>query len=156
MQIRYKFYRGGEVNPFQKEYDEAYAKITDERERVDPNRERSIGELFPRLDSWPDYVLSNSLYVFWKMEHDICVSGMDKVAEIEEIWDEAKSSGSVGEWLKMAEAEETEKAMCFYMASLYNQYNPDNKAVDFRLYISEKIDKHTGTVVQGYSLEPYE
>lgn len=156
MQIQYKFYRGGDENPFQKEYDEAYSKITDEREQADPDKEQNVDALFPRLDSWPDYVLSNSLYVFWKMEHDISMSGIDKAGEIEEIWNEAKSSGNVGEWLKLSEAEESEKAMCFYMASLYHQYDPDSKSVDFRLYISETIDKNTGTVVQGYSLEPYE
>lgn len=156
MQIRYKFYRGGDINPFQKAYDEAYAKITDERERADPNKEQDINELFPKLDSWPDYVLAHSLCVFWKMERDISISGIDKAEEIEELWDEAKSSGTIGEWLKLSEAEESEKAMCFYMASLYRQYDPNSKSVDFRLYISETIDKDTGTTVQGFSLEPYE
>ena len=156
MEIRYKFFNGGDENPFRKELDEAYSKITEEREIADPNREKPIEDIFPRLESWPDYVLANSLFVFWQMERAVSLSGIDKAEEIEEIWQNAKDSRSIGEWLIESEADESEKALCYYMASLYNQYNPNNKAVDFRLYISEELDKNRGIVVQGFSLEPYE
>lgn len=156
MQIRYKFFRGGDVNPFQEDMDEAYSKITTEREQVDPKKERSIGEVFPKLEAWPDYVLANSLYVFWQMERAISIGGIDKATEIADLWSEAKDSGSVGSWLRESEADDSVKAMCYYMASLYNQYDPNNKAVDFRLYISEEMDRGSGMVVQGFSLEPYE
>ena len=156
MHLKYKFFRGGEINPFLKEQEAAYSRITEEREIVDPNNELSVNEIFPKLESWPDYVLTNSLSVFWQMERAVSMAGINKADEIAEIWSEAKDKGSVGDWLKKSEADESEKAMCYYLASLYNQYNPDNKAVDFRLYISEKVDKSSGSVVQGFSLEPYE
>ena len=156
MHIKYKFFRGGDVNPFEKELNEAYSKITEEREMADPEKELPVGEIFPKLESWPDYVLAHSLFVFWQMERAVSKGGLDKAREIEDIWHDAKDSGSIGEWLRESEADDSEKAMCYYMASLYNQNNPNNRSVDFRLYISETLDKNSGTVVQGFSLEPYE
>ena len=156
MQIRYKFYFGGDSNPFQKERDAVYDKITAERAEVDPNNEKSLSEVFPTLESWPDYVLSNSKSVFWQMERAIQQNELTKASEIEDLWNEAKSDGSVGEWLKLSEADESEKALCFYIASLYNQFNPNDNTVDFRLYISEGPDSDMEDTETRFSLTPYE
>lgn len=140
MRIKYKFFFGGDKNPYGKELDEVYDKITQERLIADPQCEKFIQEIFPTLDSWPDFVLANSRSVFWLMERAINLSEDGKEEEIEEIWEEAERSHSIGDWLLAAEADDSEKAMCYYMASLHHQFDPEGFAVDFRLYISENKD----------------
>lgn len=137
MQLKYKYYRGGEWNPFDKEAMEAYKKLSEERRLKDPSGTRRLDAVFPTLDSWPDYVLGASKSTFWQMERAVCRSEGDKSIEIEEMWHNAVSRGMVGEWLKKADADESEKGLCYYMASLYEKFNPNDKVVDFRLYFSE-------------------
>jgi hypothetical protein len=156
MQLKYKFYFGGDHNPFQKEVDAAYEKITEERETIDPNKERPIEEVFPLLDSWPDYLIANSKSVFWLMERAICRDESQKAGEIEEFWEEARRNGNVGEWLMKSEADESTKAMCYYMASLHRAFDPIGNAVDFRFYVSEGRQPSTSHDGEGFSLEPYE
>lgn len=156
MQLTYKFYFGGDNNPFSKETDAAYEKLTEEREVADPEKEKPLSEVFPTLDSWADYLISNSKSVFWEMERAICKNESQKASEIEEYWEEAQRNGDVGEWLKKSEADESTKAMCFYMASLHRAFDPDDSAVDFRFYISEGMKPRSSHDGEGFSLEPYE
>ena len=154
MQVRYRFFQGGDWNPYEKERSAAYGKLTEERMVADPNKVEPIWEVFPKLGSWADYVIANSKSVFWLMERDISINEVDKAEEIEDIWDEAKSTGAVGEWLMKSEAEESEKAVCYYIAALHRRFDPNDPAVDFRLYISEgnKLKDAEG----GFTLEEYE
>ena len=156
MQLKYKFYFGGEFNPYEKEVDEAYSKLTEERERVDPQKEQPIENVFPTLDSWADYLIANSKSIFWLMEKAISKNESSKADEIEEFWEESKRSGNVGEWLKKAEADESTKAMCFYMASLHKAFDPIGNMVDFRYYITEGMKPRTSHDREGFSLEAYE
>jgi hypothetical protein len=156
MQLTYKFYFGGDFNPFEKEAEEAYGKLTEERETIDPEKVQPIEELFPTLDSWADYLIANSKSVFWQMERAICKNESAKSDEIEEFWEESKRSGNIGEWLKKSEANESTKAMCFYMASLHKAFDPIGNAVDFRYYISEGTKPRNSHDGEGFSLEAYE
>lgn len=156
MQLKYKFYFGGDNNPFTEEVDAAYEKLTDQRDSVDPMKEKPLDQVFPELDAWPDYLIANSKSVFWQMERDICKNEREKAVEIEEFWEEAKRNGDVGEWLKASEADESTKAMCFYMAALYKTFDTTGHMVDFRYYISEGRKPMTSHDGEGFSLEPYE
>lgn len=156
MQLTYKFYLGGDANPFIEEAKAAYEKLTAERERADPGKEKPLEEVFPTLDSWADYLISNSKSVFWEMERAICKNESQKASEIEEFWEEAQRNGDVGEWLKKSEADESTKAMCFYMASLHRAFDPNDSTVDFRYYISEGMKPHNSDEGETFSLEPYE
>ena len=156
MQLRYKFYFGGEFNPFEQEAEEAYAKLTEERENADPGKEKPVEEVFPTLDSWADYLIANSKSVFWQMERAICKDETNKAGEIELFWAESTRDGDVGEWLKKSEADEATKAMCFYMASLHRAFDPIGDAVDFRYYITEGLNPRTSNDITGFSLEAYE
>lgn len=137
MELKYSYYFGGKRNPWQSESEKAYEKLTEEREAVDPEKKLAIEEVFPTLDTWPEYVIAHSKEVFWLMERALFNSGVDKEEKVAALWEEAKSEGLVGEWLKQAEAEEVTKAMCYYMASLYDKFSPQDDTVNFRLYISE-------------------
>ena len=156
MQLTYKFYFGGDFNPFEKEVEEAYGKLTEEREAADPEKVQPIEALFPTLDSWADYLIANSKSVFWQMERAICKDESNKAGEIEAFWEEANRDGEVGEWLKMSEADESTKAICFYMASLHKAFDPIGNAVDFRYYISEGLKPRISHDGEGFSLEAYE
>lgn len=156
MQLTYKFYFGGDSNPFEREVEEAYGKLTAEREAKDPDRERPVEELFPLLDSWADYLIANSKSVFWLMEKAISRNATEKSGEIEEFWEGAKRRGSIGEWLRESEADESTKAMCFYMASLHRVFDPIGNGVDFRYYISEGVKPGVSHNGEGFSLEAYE
>lgn len=156
MQLRYRFYMGGDYNPYQKEMVSSYNKLTEERQAVDANREMPLDEIFPQLDSWADYVMANSKYTFWLMERAICKNSEGKAEEIEDIWNEAKASGQIGEWLEKSEEDESVKALCFYIAALHNKFNPDDQTVDFRLYISEGSRQTSFTEGSEYMLEAYE
>ena len=100
MTLKYRYFFGGDYNPFRKERDSAYAKLTDEAQLADPEGERPTETLFPMLDSWPDYIIAESKNTFWEMERDIYKSGSDSSDRIETFWNEAISNGSIGEWLK--------------------------------------------------------
>lgn len=157
MQIKYKFYFGGDSNPYEKDRDEAYARLTEERERADPANEKPLRELFPQLDSWPDFLIANSKAVFWGMERGISRDQLAKSAEIELLWAEAKSEGRVGEWLKKSEADESTKAMCYFMEALRERFAPDDFTVDFRYYITEgSKPRELSQDEQNFSLEAYE
>ena len=156
MQIKYRFFFGGEQNPYEKEYEETYSRITEEREHIANDAEGEISEVFPKLQSWPNFVLVHSKFVFWKMEYDICKSGINKAEEILKLWEEAKLSGTIGKWLKELEEDENGKAMCYYMASLYNLFNPLDKSIDFRLYFTESPIKNIKEQESEFSLDPLE
>lgn len=156
MQLTYRFYLGGDSNPYEEEERKAYGKLTEEREAVDPGKEKPIAVLFPQLDSWADYLIAHSKSVFWQMERAIRKGDPSKADEIEEIWDEAKSSGSVGEWLKVAEADEAEKAMCYYLSLLHREFDPKGFSVDFRYYITEGKWTSRDGGGETFSLEAYE
>lgn len=139
MQLKYKFFTGGDWNPYIKDSDEAYHRITEERNGNGGKEGEgaSVDGDMENLRSWPDYVLNHSKAVFWEMERDIWMNGADKSVEIEDVWAEANDNGAVGKWLKDSEADDAEKSMCFYMAALHERLCPNDRTVDFRLYISE-------------------
>lgn len=150
------FFYGGDWNPFAKEAETAYKKLTEERRIADPSNEMPDGKVFPKLDSWPDYVIAESKSTFWKMERAISRNSEAKATEIETLWKEAQSQNKVDKWLESVEADEAEKAMCFYMRSLHELFAPNDKSVDFRLYITESGIVQRPNVPEGFSLEAYE
>lgn len=152
MTIKYRYYFGGEYNPYDKEWEEAYGKLTEEREIVDPRNEKPLVEVMPTLDSWADFVIAKSKSTFWLMERDICKSRENREEDVFEIWEEAVQKGKVGEWLKESEAEESAKAVCYYMSLQYERFCPGDYTVDFRLYLSESGKAEGREVI---SLEPY-
>ena len=137
MQLRYRFFRGGDRNPFQKEVDGVYDKITEERRNADPDGRKPLREVLPELDSWADYVVALSKSTFWQMERNVRRSRGETADKIEEFYRTAASERRLGDWLREAEADECEKALCYYIASQYYQFNPDDWVVDFRLYFTE-------------------
>jgi hypothetical protein len=153
MTIKYRYYFGGEYNPYQRELEEVYRRLTEERVIVDPQNERALKEVLPTLDSWADFVLSKSKATFWVMEWDIRRGGEYKEEEVYDVWVTAVQEGLVGEWLKEAEAEESAKAVCYYMSLQYERFCPGDYTVDFRLYLSES-GKAEGRE-EVISLEPY-
>lgn len=156
MTLRYRYYEGGDYNPFRKERDKAYSRLTEERVLVDPYRERPTEEIFPRLDGWPDYVIAESRNTFWEMERNVAKSGEDAADRVEALWREEIGSGGIGEWLKKVEADETEKALALYMASMYRQFNPEDNTVDFRLYFTESLKGHSLEATEPFNINPYE
>lgn len=136
MQLKYRFFFGGDRNPFEKTRAEAYARLTEERAIQDPEKTKPTDEVFPELDSWADYLIENSKSVFWQMERDICKNADSKADEIAELWKDAKSRGLIGSFLERSEADEASKAMCYYMAALHRQFSPNDITVDFRYYIA--------------------
>lgn len=135
MQIKYRYYKGGKENPFEAEVSKAYEQLTREREVADPSNEKGFEEICPRLSGWAEYVIANSKSVFWQMERALSQDEEAKSYEIGELWEEAKTNGCIGEWLKEAEGEEVIKAQCFYMAMLHRQFCPGDITVDFRYYV---------------------
>ena len=156
MTLKYRYFFGGDYNPFRKERDSAYAKLTDEARLSDPEGERPTETLFPMLDSWPDYLIAESKNTFWEMERDIYKSGADSSDRIETFWNEAISNGSIGEWLKKAEADEAEKAIALYMATMHRQFNKEDNTVDFRLYFTESSAGKSLEGSEEFNINPYE
>ena len=152
MELKYRYFFGGDWNPFGKEVDGFYDKLTQEREIKDPNHEKPIAKILPELDSWSDYVVAESKSTFWKMERNICKYENDAVQFIEDFWNKALREHRVGEWLKQSEADDSEKAICFYMATLHRRFNPHDNTVDFRLYFTQS---KSGISLKEY-LEPIE
>ena len=156
MQPRYKFFYGGDWNPFEKEAKEKYEKLTKERKIADPLNEKPLEEVFPKLDSWPDYVIAESKSTFWMMERAICMDEAETSSEIEEIWKAAKKNGDVDEWIVKVDGDEIEKAICHYMRVLHEMFSPNDKTVNFRLYFSEGGESERPNVKEGFTLTPYE
>ena len=156
MQFKYRFFYGGNWNPFAKEAEDSYRRLSEERKLADPNNEQPTEKLFPKLDSWPQYVISESCSTFWLMERAIGICSDMRDREIEDIWKDASSSGKVDKWLKSVEADEIEKAMCYYIKTLHEAYAPNDKTVDFKLYFSEGSKAKRMNVEEGFSLTPYE
>ena len=137
MQLKYKYFYGGDWNPFGKEADEAYRRLSEERKLADPQNEMPVEKVFPKLDSWPQYVISESKSTFWKMERSIANDAEAKSQEVETIWKEALGQKKVEKWIIDVEGDETEKAMCYYIKVLHGMFSPNDRTVDFRLYFSE-------------------
>lgn len=156
MQLRYQFYHGGDKNPYDAETLDAYRRLTAERNSIDPEKKQEACLVFPKLDSWAKYLIANSKSVFWKMERAISKNAEGKAEEIYEIWEEALRDDAVGDWLKMAEAEEATKAMCYYLCVLNRIFEPDDNEVDFRYYISEGKENPRSADQTEFSLEAYE
>ena len=156
MQLRYKFFSGERANPFEAGAEEAYARLTEEREAADNGANRPLTEMLVKLASWPDFLMANSKSVFWQMERAVFLDEKDKSEEIDEFWQEGQRHGEVGEWLKAAEADESVKAMCYYLASLHYLFNGNDFSVDFRYYITEGKKNPLGSEDEHFSLEAYE
>ena len=137
MQLKYKYFFGGDWNPYEKEAEVALKHLVEERSIKDPKKEKPNREILPKLDSWPDYVLAASKSAFWQGERDVCHNEAQKTVEIEDLWRDATETRSIGGFIKDVEADEVEKAMCYYLASLFHRFDPDNYVVDFRLYFTE-------------------
>lgn len=156
MTLKYRYFFGGDYNPFRKERDDAYSKLTDEARLSDPDGERPVEELFPKLDSWPDYLIAESKNTFWKIERAINHGGQDASERVENLWRKAVSEGFLGDWLKSVEADEAEKAMSLYMYSLHKQFDPNDFTVDFRLYFSESHVSKSLEDTEEFNINPYE
>ena len=156
MQLKYKFFYGGDWNPFKKEAEEAYIKLSEERKIADPANEQPTEKILPTLDSWPEYVIAESKSTFWMMERAIGKNPQSKVQEISDVWGEALAEKKVDGWLLTVEGDETEKAMCYYMKVLHMMFSPEDKTVDFRLYFSEGGESKSLNMEEGFSLTPYE
>jgi hypothetical protein len=156
MQLKYKYFYGGDWNPFKSEAESTYKKLSEERKIVDPANEQPTEKVFPTLDSWPEYVLAESKSTFWMMERAIGKNPQSKVQEISDVWSEALSEKKVDKWLLTVEGDETEKAMCYYMKVLHMMFSPEDKTVDFRLYFSEGGESKRLNMEEGFSLTPYE
>lgn len=156
MQLKYRYFYGGDWNPFKKEVEEAYRKLSEERKIADPENRMPIDKVFPSLSSWPEYVISESKSTFWQMERAIGKHAEEKAQEIEGIWGEALSQKKVERWILEAQGDETEKAMCYYMKILHGMFSPKDKTVDFRLYFSEGGKAKRIDTDDGFTLTPYE
>lgn len=156
MQLKYKYFYGGNYNPYKKEVEESYRKLSEERKIADSNNLEPTEKVLPTLPSWPQYIISESKSTFWKMERAIGLNAEGKVNEIETIWREAKEKRNVDKWILDSEGDETEKAMCYYMKVLHGMFVPNDKTVDFRLYFSEGGIARRIDLDDGFTLEPYE
>ena len=156
MTLKYRYFFGGGYNPFRKERDAVYARLTEEARLEDSEGARPIELLLPTLDSWPDYVIAESKNTFWEMERDVYKGGEDSAERVETLWKEALANGMIGDWLKKAEADEAEKAIALYMAILHRQFNPDDTTVDFRLYFSESDAGKSLEETEAFNINPYE
>ena len=155
MQLKYKYFAGGDWNPFEKEAQEALERLTEERLIKDPEAQIPNKEILPTLHSWPDYVLASSKSVFWQGERDICHNEAQKTTEIEDLWREANETRSLGNFIKEVDADEVEKAIGYYLALLFHRFNPTNYVVDFRLYFTESNASYKDNGCLS-SLEPFE
>lgn len=156
MQLKYRFFYGGSHNPFEKESETAYRKLSEERKVADGKNQEPVEKLFPRLESWPEYVIAESKSTFWQMERAIGMNPEEKATEIETIWKEALGRRKVDKWILTAKGDETEKAMCYYIKALHGMFAPNDRTVDFRLYFSEGREGRRIDEDSGFSLTPYE
>ena len=156
MQLKYKCYDGGSYNPFKREAEDAYRKLTEERKIADGSNKEPTEKVFPTLPSWPQYVIAESRSTFWQMERAIGENASEKAGDIETIWKEAVGQKKVSKWLHDVEGDETEKAMCYYMELLHRRFIPNDISVDFRLYFSEGGHAKRIDLNDGFSLTPYE
>lgn len=157
MELKYRFYNGGEKNPYLEGEGAAYKVLTAEIGSAGGVGEKGFGAIAPKMDGWARYVIAKSKRVFWDMERDLRYGGGDTEAAVEEFWNDRGKSYRLGEWLKQVEVEDAERAMGLYMAWLYRRMNPMDVGVDFRLYFTEG---ESGRVIDGggsgFSLEPFE
>ena len=156
MQLKYKFFYGGNRNPFLKEKEEAYRKLSEERKLADSGNAEPTEKIFPTLPSWPLYVIAESKSTFWQMERAIGLNADAKATEIEAVWHEAVGQKKVDKWILSAEGDETEKAMCYYIKVLHGMFSPTDRTVDFRLYFSEGWKAKRIDTNDGFTLTPYE
>ena len=156
MQLKYKFFYGGNRNPFSKEKEEAYRKLSEERKLADSGNTGPTEKIFPTLPSWPLYVIAESKSTFWQMERAIGLNADAKATEIEAVWHEAVGQKKVDKWILSAEGDETEKAMCYYIKVLHGMFSPNDRTVDFRLYFSEGRKAKRIDTNDGFTLTPYE
>lgn len=156
MQLKYKYFYGGDWNPYKKDAEAAYRRLSEERKIADPGNEQPTEKIFPTLDSWPDYVIAESKNTFWLMERAIGKNPQPKVQGIEDVWHEALTERKVDKWLLTVEGDETEKAMCYYMQVLHGMFSPNDRTVDFRLYFSEGGEGKRLNIEEGFTLTPYE
>ena len=156
MQLKYKYFYGGDRNPFQKEVADSYRKLSEERKIANPENDQPLEKLFPSLDSWPLYVIAESKSTFWKMERAIGKYADSKAHEVENVWKDAIGQGKVDKWIISAEGDETEKAMCYYIKVQHGLFSPNDKTVDFRLYFSEGGEAKRLDTNDGFTLDPYE
>ena len=156
MTLKYRYFMGGEYNPFREDRDRTYSRLTDEARLTDPDGERELEVLFPKLDSWPDFLIAESKNTFWEMEHDIFNSGEDISERVEMLWRDSVTNGRIGEWLKKAEADESDKAMALYMATQHQQFDQNDFTVDFRLYFTESKEGKSLEEKEEFYLNPYE
>ena len=153
MEMQFRFFYGGDWNPYETGVAESLRHITEERLAVDPNRERPLWEVLPTLRSFPDYVLSLSKSTFWRYERDLALDPVGNMVEIEDMWNDAVAKREVGDFILRVEAPEVEKAMCYWMACDYYRSAGDAGPVDFRLYFSQGQDSGGADAI---SLKPYE
>lgn len=156
MQLKYKFFYGGNYNPFEKEAEDSYRKLSEERKIADHDNIDPTEKVFSTLSSWPQYVIAESKSTFWLMERAIGINADAKAHEIEAIWTDAIGQGKVDKWILSAEGDETEKAMCYYIKVLHGMFAPNDRTVDFRLYFSEGGDAKRIDLDDGFTLKPYE
>lgn len=138
MQLQFRFFGGGDFNPYEIDEQEAYKRLNEERKVRDPDKQEPTWEIFPTLDSYADYVIAHSKSVFWKYEKDLALDADGNALLIEDMWNDALRRREVGEFLLKVDGDESVKATCYYMAVDYNRVNPLDKSVDFRLYFTEK------------------
>lgn len=155
MDLNFRYYTGGEYNPYANELRKAQkalvAEAVVEMRREGRKSERSLDELMPTLYAWPDYVVARSKDVFWRGERDLSIDREASERAVEALWKEAGERNEIGRFLKETEAPEGAKAQCYYMAMDYMRKSPHDKSVDFRLYLSEAVEK-----VARYTLEAFE
>lgn len=156
MQLKYRYFFGGDHNPFEKEVAETYRKLSEERKLADYDNKEPIGKVLPTLDSWPKYVIAESKSTFWQMERAISKNSEAQASGVEVIWKEALGQRKVDKWILLAEGDETEKAMCYYMKVLHEMFIPNDISVDFRLYFSESSIAKRIDTNDGVTLMPYE
>lgn len=153
MQMRYRYYSGGDYDEYAVEAKRAYENLVKERLLLDPERRRSAIEVMPSLDGWAEYVQAISKSIFWQYERNVSIGGLALAERIERMWTEAEERHLLGEFLEESDAEDVEKALCYYMASDFYRCHPDDRIVDFRLYFYSGALKDGGGI---FSLEPYE
>lgn len=156
MQLKYKFFYGGNRNPFLKEKEEAYRKLSEERKLANSGNTDPTEKIFPTLPSWPLYVIAESKSTFWQMERAIGLNAESKAEDIGVVWKEAVGQKKVDKWILSAEGDETEKAMCYYIKVLHGMFSPNDRTVDFRLYFSEGRKAKRIDTNDGFTLTPYE
>lgn len=156
MQMKYRYYYGGDWNPYAKDAEKAYLRLTEERKLADPKNERPLEALFPQLPSWAEYVVAESKSTFWQMERAVGLHAEEKSCVIEGVWAEANAGKNVDAWILDSAGDESEKALCYYMKVQYGMFSPGDGTVDFRLYFSEGGQGERIDTDGGFTLEAYE